>query len=60
MSPSELIEAGERLYGSKWRKPLAEALGVDISTLRRWTTADRTMPKVAAMAVKLMLERKNR
>jgi len=60
MSPSELIEAGERLYGPKWRKPLAEALGVDISTLRRWATAERAVPKVAAMAVELMLERQSR
>ena len=27
MTPAELIAAGELVYGSQWRKPLAEAVG---------------------------------
>lgn len=51
MTPSDLIAAGERLYGPHWRRPLADALGVDVSTLRRWTTAERAVPRRVALAV---------
>ncbi len=54
MSPSELIEAGERLYGEHWRKPLAAELGIDISTLRRWATAQTAIPRVVELAIKAL------
>lgn len=57
MSPSELIEAGERLYGKHWRKPLSEILGIDIATLRRWTSADVAVPRPAALAISLLVEK---
>jgi len=57
MSPSELIDIGERLFGEHWRQPLAKLLGVDIATLRRWATAQKAIPKLAAVTLWLMLER---
>lgn len=58
MSPSELIEIGERLFGPQWRKPLADALGVDVATLRRWATARVAVPRVAALAIRLLADRR--
>lgn len=51
MTPSELIQAGERLYGKTWRHPLAEALGIDVSTLRRWTGGYVAIPKRTELAI---------
>jgi len=55
VTPSEIIEAGERLFGPRWRQPLADALGVDIATLRRWTSAQIAIPKRVALAVQFLL-----
>lgn len=52
MTPSELIAAGERLFGEHWRKPLAEQLQVDVSTLRRWASGKVPISSVAALAIK--------
>ena len=57
MTTAELSEAGERLYGPHWRQPLARTLGVDIATLRRWTSGQIGVPGPVALAVRLMLER---
>lgn len=55
MTPSELKTAGERLYGPKWRQPLAARLGVNIATLRRWTSGKKPIRATAALAVEGML-----
>lgn len=57
VSPSELIDAGERLFGQYWRQPLADLMGVNVSTLRRWTTAETAIPKSVAVALELLLEK---
>jgi hypothetical protein len=57
MTSAELIAAGERLYGPHWRQPLAWALQVNIATLRRWTTAEVSVPGPVALAVRLLVER---
>lgn len=31
-----MTEAGVALYGDRWKRPLAVALGVDEKTIRRW------------------------
>jgi hypothetical protein len=36
MTPEELEARAAAIYGDRWREPLSEAFGVDISTLRRW------------------------
>lgn len=58
MTAAELADAGERLYGANWRGPLAKELGVDATTLWRWTNGGRDIPGPAALAVRLLLERK--
>jgi hypothetical protein len=58
MSPSELIQAGERLYGKTWRHPLAEALGIDVSTLRRWTGGYVAIPRRTELAIRGLLSDK--
>jgi hypothetical protein len=57
MSPSELIEIGELLYGARWRRPLADLLGVDVATLRRWVSADTAIPQPVALALSLLREK---
>jgi len=40
VSPADMLaEIGRALYGEHWRRPLAEALGIDERQLRRWLTA---------------------
>lgn len=60
VSPSELIEAGERLYGAQWRQPLADLLEVDLSTIRRWTSGKSAVPKPVALTLALLLEKQER
>jgi hypothetical protein len=55
VTPSELIQAGERLYGQGWRQPLADALGVNIATLRRWTGGYIAIPRRTELAVQNLL-----
>ena len=57
MTSDELKKAGERLYGPHWRQPLAWALQVNIATLRRWTSAEVTVPGPVALAIQLLLEK---
>jgi DNA-binding transcriptional regulator YdaS (Cro superfamily) len=59
MTPKELSEAGKELYGDwGWQTRLAEALGVDGSTVRRWISGAVPIPNPAAAAVNCFLERK--
>jgi hypothetical protein len=55
VTPSELIQAGERLYGAGWRQPLADALGVNIATLRRWTGGYIAIPRRTELAVQNLI-----
>jgi|HubBroStandDraft_4_1064222.scaffolds.fasta_scaffold81775_2 hypothetical protein len=60
MSPSELIEAGERLFGPHWRQPFAKSLGVDVSTVRRWATAQTAISRSVALAIELLVSKTDR
>jgi hypothetical protein len=55
VTPSELIQAGEKLYGRNWRRPLADALGANIATLRRWTGGYIAIPRRTELAVQNLL-----
>jgi hypothetical protein len=57
MIASELRDAGRRLYGPRWRKPLAEILRVDAATLRRWASGKINVPGPVALAIQLLSER---
>lgn len=56
MSPDELKEAGRALYGNGWQTRLAENLGVDGSTVRRWVSGSVPVPNPAAAAIRCFLE----
>lgn len=40
MKPTELANAGIKLYGRNWQTPLAKHLGVYDRTVRRWAAGD--------------------
>lgn len=50
MTASEFEQAGLALFGKGWRSPMAEHLGVDKSTIRRWLAGDN-VPKVVELAI---------
>lgn len=59
MTPTELREIGVELYGSwGWQTRMAEALGVDGSTVRRWISGALPVPGPAAAALQCFLDRK--
>lgn len=58
MTPAQLREAGERLYGAwGWQTKLAKALGVNGSTVRRWVSGAVPVPGPAEAAIKCFLAR---
>lgn len=44
MTPEEFINAGERLYGKRWKTPLARALKIDVSMVWRYATGQVKVP----------------
>lgn len=53
MNANELKQAAVDLYGSRgWQTRLAEALGVDVSSVRRWTSGQVTVPGPVSAAVR--------
>lgn len=59
MTPEQLAKAGVKLYGGwGWQTRMAEALGVDGSTVRRWVSGAVPIPGPAEAALKCFLERK--
>jgi DNA-binding transcriptional regulator YdaS (Cro superfamily) len=55
MSADELKEAGRALFGHGWQTRLAEQLGVDGSTVRRWVSGAVPVPNPAAVAIRAFL-----
>lgn len=55
MSPDELKSAGRELFGHGWQTRLAEQLGVDGSTVRRWVSGAVPVPNPAAAAIRAFL-----
>jgi DNA-binding transcriptional regulator YdaS (Cro superfamily) len=61
MTPADLKSAGEALYGKwGWQTRLAEALGVDGSTVRRWLSGVVPVTGPAAAAIKCFLREHDR
>ncbi len=44
MTPDELNEIGEALYGNDWKGQLARDLEVSDRTVRRWANGDAPIP----------------
>lgn len=58
MTPQELRAAGERLFGHRgWQVRLAEVLGINSSTIRRWLMGKMPVSGPAQAAIRLLLER---
>lgn len=52
MTASELKKLGPSLYGYGWQTRMAEALGVDGSTVRRWVSGAVPIPNPVAAAIR--------
>lgn len=57
MTAKQLTEIGEKLYGRGWQTRMAEALGVDPSTVRRWVSGAVPVPTTAAAALRCFVDR---
>lgn len=55
MTADELKSAGRELFGHGWQTRLAEQLGVDGSTVRRWVSGAVPVPNPAAAAIRAFL-----
>lgn len=51
MTAYDFREAGERLYGHEWRKPLAQALQVAPVTVWRWSNGLTHVPYTVELAL---------
>lgn len=45
MTPEQLRQAGELLYGTQWQTDFARAIDVDPRRVRQWLSGDRPIPK---------------
>jgi hypothetical protein len=60
VTPDIFIASGQKLYGrKKWKVQLADALGVDVTTIWRLTKREQ-IPGPYEVALKAMLENKRR
>ena len=60
MTPLQLISAGQKLYGRKrWKRKLADALGVDQSTIHRLPVRE-IVPGPYVVAIGGLLDQKKR
>lgn len=56
MTGTELKRIAIKAYGQRgWQKQLAQALGRDVSTVRRWVESDM-VPEIVALAVRTLKE----
>ncbi|MDZ4867322.1 MAG: transcriptional regulator [Alphaproteobacteria bacterium] len=58
MKPETLEQVGEALYGAMWRTALAQHLGINERTVRRWSAGTSPIPDgVGADVRKLVRDR---
>ncbi|MEB6639035.1 helix-turn-helix domain-containing protein [Acinetobacter baumannii] len=60
MTPEELIQAGEILYGAQWQTELARAIDVDPRRVRQWINGERPIPTSLRSEIILLLKEKSR
>lgn len=59
MNPQQLAKIGKELYGERgWQTRMAEELGVDGSTVRRWVSGALPVPNPVQAALRCFLDRK--
>ncbi|ENW81326.1 hypothetical protein F909_02617 [Acinetobacter sp. ANC 3929] len=44
LTPEQLKQAGELLYGNQWQSDLARAINVDSRRIRQWISGQRPIP----------------
>jgi hypothetical protein len=60
MTADDLQRIGEGLYGPNWQGPMATALEVNITTMRRWARGGQLIPsRVATDIVRLIALRRD-
>jgi hypothetical protein len=57
VTPDQLREQAERVWGKSWRAHLARLVDVDESTIRRWLARHTPIPKTIEVVLSLLLER---
>ncbi|EMB2321477.1 transcriptional regulator [Acinetobacter baumannii] len=60
MTPEELKQAGEILYGTQWQSDLARALEIDSRRVRDWLQERRPIPVGVRNEIILLLKEKSR
>lgn len=60
MTAAEFERAGERLYGPRWKAPLARALGRDPSMIWRYATDQAPIPKIVEIGIQGLLRQKRK
>src|SRR6185437_9343919 len=54
MTVAELVAAGESIFGARWVKPLARAIGINHRTVRFWKNGGRRIPGSAAAKIRAL------
>lgn len=49
---------GEALYGPQWQSPMANDLGVNSRTVRRWITGENRPPPSILLSLQNVMERR--
>ena len=57
MTPDGLHRIGQRLYGHRWKAPLAREIGVVRQTVSAWANGKAPIPERAAKTIALLAER---
>lgn len=54
MTAAELVVAGQTMFGSRWVKPLARAVGRSPRAIRFWRKGERRIPEAAAAKIRAL------
>lgn len=54
MTPAELVEAGQALWGDAWRQRMPVELGVGIPTVWKWAAGKHPVPEWAVRFLRLL------
>lgn len=60
LTPDELREIGEALYGPGWKSPLADLLGFDYRRIKHWMDRTRSIPPGVAAELAAELRRRGK
>jgi hypothetical protein len=56
MTPQEITQIGQALFGSRWKAPLARAICVQRETVSRWVSGKQPIASTCAKAVQLLYQ----